>query len=154
VSAFCDLMADLRAAGITVRASAGRLVVQPASQLTNGLRERIKEHRAAFLAADIERHWRFQVTYRDGRGFEARTLPEATAQEAVQLWPGATVEPLPDVAPAHRVAVALEAELRAHLERLWGTSHPDYPAAWAAALASPDAHLANLRELERTGGER
>jgi hypothetical protein len=43
-----------------------------------------------------ERHWRFRLEHPDGTVQEVRTLPEATYAEAVKLWPGAVITPLPD----------------------------------------------------------
>jgi hypothetical protein len=48
--------------------------------------------------------------------------------------------------PAPRPATPAEAaEIRAHLGRLCGFDHPDYPEALAVALADPDAALDSFR---------
>jgi hypothetical protein len=45
-----DVIADLGAAGISIWSEGARLIVEPASKLTHGLRERIKAHRPELLA--------------------------------------------------------------------------------------------------------
>ena len=45
-----DLAADLSAAGISLWAERGRLIVEPASKLTPAMRERIRLHRPELLA--------------------------------------------------------------------------------------------------------
>jgi len=58
-------------------------------------------HVARSIQSDVRQqpgsaYWRFRLNYTDGSSFEVRTLPEATVAEAILLWPGAIVEPLPD----------------------------------------------------------
>lgn len=91
---------------------------------------------------------RFQVNYADGVAFEARTLPEATQAEAMQLWPGAQIQPLPeDAKRGRRATPSEEAEIRRHIAaRLSG--HPDYAEALAFALANPQMHLDGFRADE------
>lgn len=45
-----DLLADLRAAGLTLRPEGGRLMVSPAARLTDVHRDGIRRHKGALLA--------------------------------------------------------------------------------------------------------
>jgi hypothetical protein len=80
------------------------------------------------------RHWRFRLSYPDGRREEVRTLPAATLAEARELWPESAVEALPDHDTAARDARP-PAELAALVERV------------ARAYRTPPEELAEMKRL-------
>lgn len=86
-----------RCRGMTVTAEDETLVVRPRELLTDELRAAIRANKPTILAELAEAaHYRWRVTLRDGSLFEACCLPETTAAEMRELYPGTTLEPWPN----------------------------------------------------------
>ena len=91
------------------------------------------------------RQWR--IGYPNGAAMDVLFTPSATQPEVAELYPGASIEPLPGTAT--RAATSAEA---AELRGLVAAILPDdteasRAEAVAVALADPDAALASYRTL-------
>ncbi len=125
-----DLLAHLQGAGFALRAEAGKLVVTPASALTDGARLSIRQHRDALIDALTE----------------ARVEP-ATSAAKPDPGPYALAQALPDVAHADTMDEAATARFQAraaHCRRLGFTAHEAENL--AARLHERDVH-ADYRHL-------
>lgn len=134
-----EILAEARAAGVSLHVEGDGIRVEPRSALPPELRARIIAEKPAILAAlraQETRHWRFRITPEGADSLEVRTLPEATLTEAGRLWPDARVEPLPGVAHASGPnAESLPGDLLALVERV------------AQAYRTPPDELAEMKRL-------
>lgn len=125
-----DLLAHLQGAGFALRAEAGKLVVTPASALTDEARLSIRQHRDALIAALTE----------------ARVEPAVSAAKH-DPGPYKHAQVLPDVAYADTMDEAAMARFQAraaHCRRLGFTAHE--AACLAEQLHERDVH-ADYRHL-------
>ena len=125
-----DLLAHLQGAGFALRAEAGKLVVTPASALTDEARLSIRQHRDALIAALTE----------------ARVEPAISAAKP-DPGPYTLAQALPDVAhagPMDEAAMARFQARAAHCRRLGFTA--DEAAGLAEQLHQRDEH-ADYRHL-------
>jgi hypothetical protein len=101
----------------------------------------MRESPAAYQA----RQWR--ISYPNGAAIDMLFTPAATRAEVAELYPGATIELVPDT--AMRTATSAEAdELRALIAAILADdSEASRAEALAVALADPDAALMSYRAL-------
>jgi len=134
-----EILAEARAAGVSLHVEGDGIRVEPRSALPPELRARIIAEKPAILAAlraQEARYWRFRITPKGEAPLEVRTLPEATLTEAGRLWLGARVEPLPAVAHASgQDAESQYGDLLALVERV------------AQAYRTPPHELAEMKRL-------
>ncbi len=126
-----DLLAHLQGAGFALRAEAGKLVVTPASALTDEARLSIRQHRDALIDALTE----------------ARVEPAASAATLSPRQPYQHAQLPPDVAqagPMDEAAMARFQTRAAHCRRLGFTAHE--AGHLAAQLHERDLH-ADYRHL-------
>lgn len=91
--------------------------------------------------------FRWRVAYPNGAGMDVLFTRAATRAEVAELYPGASIEQIPDV-PTRTAIPAEEAELRALVAAILADdSDADRVEALAVALADPDAALACYRAL-------
>ena len=125
-------------------------VATPATPATLSIHQRPTVAKVATVARGIESaegtHWRWQICKPDGWG-EVRCTPAATRAQVAELYPSASMEPLPDTAP--RAATPAQAdELRGLIAAILADdTDTDRAEALAIALADPDAALACYRAL-------
>ena len=100
-----DLLTTLRARGLTVAADGDALIVGPRERLTDELRAAIRAHKRDLLA-ELPRY-RWLILGSDSRRREVCCLPEMTARELADCYPGARFLPLPDSA-AEAVAMTYQ----------------------------------------------
>ena len=126
-----DLLAHLQGAGFALRAEAGKLVVTPASALTDEARLSIRQHRDALIDALTE----------------ARVEPAISAATLSPTQPYTLAQVLPDAAqagPMDEAAMARFQARAAHCRRLGFTA--DEAAGLAEQLHERDVH-ADFRHL-------
>jgi hypothetical protein len=98
---------------------------------------------ANLAATELRRMRRFRLIYGGRAEWVAGDVTEA---EARQLWPSAKIAPMNErVMPSRPATPPERAEIRAHLARLCGSEHGDYPEALACALDDPGAALEAFR---------
>ena len=146
------LLTQFAAAGVRLESSDdGNL--RAVGALTDELRTAIRAHKPALLAelADAAndapaRHWR--VTLPDRPSFLVAVTPPADTAWMLHLYPGATVQPVPE---RPRTATPAEAD---ELRRLIGIVLPGDPEAHAGAftvaMADTDGALECYRTLANT----
>ena len=125
--------------------------LRAAGNLTDDLRAFVREHRAGLLAelaaANDEASHRWRVTTPAGASVEVWITPEATADDVRAIYPGATLEPLPD-APKRQATPAEAAELHRLIATLLADADDAERAeALRVALADPEASLSSFRAL-------
>jgi len=62
-----------------------------------------RERKASIIAmlkeaANSETSWGWRVSYPDGRAFESYIVPEQTPRQVQGIYPGAQIEPIPEMA--------------------------------------------------------
>lgn len=156
-----EIMAEARAAGLSLNVEGDGIRVEPRSALCPALRARIIAEKPAILVvlrAEGERHWRFRVTPEGATPFVVHTLPEATVDEARELWPNARVDPLPAPTKASESAAGIQhADLAALVERVaraYRTSQEEFAEMKRLALADPTAAWAAFTATAATEGLR
>jgi hypothetical protein len=105
-----------------------------------------RESPAAYKA----RQWR--IAYPNGAAMDVLFTPAATRAEVAELYPGASIQPLPD--SATRTPTAAEAdELLALIGAILADdTEAERAEALAVALADPDAALVCWRSLAKAQG--
>jgi hypothetical protein len=124
-------------------------------QLTDTLRASIRSNKPALLAelaANSEpyaharaRLWR--IRYPNVATMDVLFTPEAMAEEVSAVYPGAAIEPIPEIRKRKPTAAEV-GELRTLIaETLPGDDETDRDEALAVACADPDGALLSLRTL-------
>lgn len=144
------IVADLLAAGVKLEPLPGGKL-RATGNLTDAARTLIRSHKPAILAEleaanDVPiRVWR--VTYPNGATMEVLFHPPATRADAAAIYPGATLEPLPD--EGKRQATPVEAAELCNLVNiiLADTDDAERAEALRVACADAEAALTSLRAL-------
>lgn len=151
------LLAKLAADGVRLESLPGGKL-RATGNLTDAVRTLIRMHKPKILAELIAandapcRHWR--IAYANGAAMLVVFHPAAAQSEVAELYPGASIEPLPD-APTRAATPAEAAELRA----LIGAIMPDdigadRAEALAVARGDPDTAMVCYRALVAGAGGR
>ena len=149
-----QLLGKLMADGVQLQALPGGKL-RATGKLTDAARTLIRTHKPGILAELIAaddaavRQWR--VGYPNGAAMLVLFTPAATRAEVADLYPGASIEPLPD-AVTRAATPAEAAELHALVAPILAeATEADRAEALAVALADPDAALACLRAIFANG---
>jgi hypothetical protein len=144
-----DLINTIEAAGLTLEARSGRLVVTPRERITPSLREVIRRNRDAILAdMGIASDWFVHVTNHEP--FRVSYCPSVDQQQVLDDYPSAAaVEPV--APPTSKSATPAEAdELRGLIEAVYCDETDDDRAdALAEALSDPAGALRCYRAIQK-----
>jgi hypothetical protein len=147
------LLSNLTGQGFALSVEGERLIVSPSSRLNETVRAEIRTHKAELLtlllaANDPEpakTSRLYLVTQLDGAQFSLSRHPPATLAEIERDYPGARIEPMPDLPPA----AALEGEnlkIAYSLLRAWGEDDQATGEQWLDGLARDPAMLEQMHE--------
>ncbi len=151
-----DLINIIEAAGLTLEARSGRLVVTPSERITPSLREVIRRNRDAILAdMGIAPDWLVHVANHEP--FRVSYCPPVDQHQVLDDYPSAAaVEPVVTIA-SMKATEAEADELRGLIEAVYcGETDADRAEALDAALNDPAAALRCYRTItkakQREGG--
>lgn len=171
MSSATDLLAELAARGIRLRAKDGRLRVWPVSALTKELLERLRAHKAELLARltrdstsetyadrEIARFWRVAVPRPDGRGwYDPGSLRDAAGQAYLAYTlsppssPGGRIDEVADTLEELITELnALGVQLAVHGDRLRYRPAEKVPVNLVARMRTHKAELLELVATRKT----
>jgi hypothetical protein len=144
------LLPQFTAAGVRFKLLAGGKL-RATGNLTNTTRALIRTHKPEILAEltavsnASARQWR--VGYPDLPMITVIFVPPATRAEVAEVYPGASIEPIPDTVTWTATPAVTDEVRRLVSAILAGDSEADRAEALAVALADPEAALLCFRAL-------
>ncbi|WP_296695405.1 hypothetical protein [Thiocapsa sp. UBA6158] len=152
-----SLYREMVSFGLSVEEHDGTLFVSPIEQITDALRAQIRAYKPELLAlltgaaSGPAHHHRWLVTTPTGEVFSLSRTPPATLAEIAADYPGAQVEPEPELPPGpalHPDDMALAFALLRH----WGETDTAIGQEWIDGLArDPERRRQMYAEAVRLG---